>query len=63
MELKEAKQIIKNAKEVHAEFIGDFISGEKLCLDGWFVIDEIEAILTFMKHEKCKKSHDRKYGR
>jgi len=60
MNLQEAVNILDICEDEHTEYIGNFYKGEKICLDGQFVIDELEAIIVKMKHVGGKQSHAKK---
>lgn len=56
--IKNFDEILRICTEDHGEYIGEFDEGNKICLDGFFVIDELEAILMKMKEVGCKQSHE-----
>jgi len=51
-------ETIRIAREEHIEHIGEFKKECKISLDGYFVVDEVEAILQKMKQVGCKQSHE-----
>lgn len=50
MTLEEAEKVLSN----HAGYIGDTYP-DCMCLDGWFTVEQLEAVITVMRAAQGKE--------